>query len=305
VEVGGGHGCFGNFLPQCREGCALSGIRLGKAFSVFFLAGIFCSTFSHAQISLNINANTTASPPDLIVQIVVANIGNESAHDVQIILKKENETTTLPLQNLLAPNASAEVESNLSIEKTVSGRHPLFVTVGYTDANGYQFSAILCTTFFIEKDTSSDIFGIMSTEPLEENGQLSLQLKNVGQEEVHFRTNIFTPREISVGNYEKELQLSPEREESFEVPVRNFSALPGSRYQIYAVVEYEKQDFHYTNVISGQLEIIASISFFTRYRSWMVGIAGVLFLIGIVSLMTRYHGLHSLAREQDNKGKVA
>jgi len=304
VEAGGERACFGNFSPQCREGCTLSGIRLGRAFRVFLLAGILCSTFSHAQISLTITANTTARPPDLNVQIVVANVGDEAAHDVQITLRKENETTTLPLRSLLAPHASAEVESNLSIERTVLGRHPLFVTVGYADTNGYPFSAILCATFFIEKDTSSDIFGMMRTEPLAENGRLSLQLKNVGQEEVGFRTNIFTPRELSVGDYEREVQLSPERETSFEVPVRNFSALPGSRYQVYAVVEYEKENVHYTNVISGQVEIIASISFFTRYRSWMVAIAGMLFLIGILFPIIRYHSLHSLSGEQDEKGKI-
>lgn len=301
MEAGGEHGCFGNFSPQCREGCALSGIRLGRAFRVFLLAGILCSTFSHAQISLNISADTTARPPDLNVQIVVTNIGNEAAHDVQITLKTEKETATLPGRSLLAPNASAEVQSTLSIEETVLGRHPLFVTVGYADTNGYPFSAILCATFFIEKDTSSDIFGMMSTEPLAESGRLYLQLKNVGQEEVGFRTNIFTPREVSVGDYEREMQLSPGRETSFEVPIHNFSALPGSRYPVYAVVEYEKEDIHYTNVISGQVEIIASISFFTRYRSWIVGIAGVLFLIGILCLITRSY---SLSGEQDEKGKI-
>ena len=256
--------------------------RVRRAFRGFLLVGIFSPAFSYAQISLNITADTTASPPDLNVRIVVANRGKESAHDIQITLKKGSEIIALPARRLLVPNASTEVQTNLSIEETMPGRYPLFVTVGYADANGYQFSAILCTTFFIQKDTPLEVFGTMRTEPLQENGQLYLQLKNVAQEEVSFGLTIFTPRELSVGAYETEVLLAPERETSFEVPLRNFSALPGSRYPVYAVLEYEKEDGHYTNVISGQVEITVPISFFTRYRSWMLGIAGALFLIGIL-----------------------
>ena len=69
-------------------------------------------------------------------------------------------------------------------------------------------------------------------------------------------------------------------------------------------MEYEKENVHYTNVISGQVEIIASTSFFTRYRSWMVTIAGMLFLIGILFPIIRSHSLHSLSVEQDERGHI-
>ncbi|MDA2934758.1 hypothetical protein MYX82_10510 [Acidobacteria bacterium AH-259-D05] len=256
--------------------------RLSFSVLVYFFAYLLSSGFSLAQISLNIRADTTVIEPDLNVTMVVANEGKESAHDVLITLSRGSETITLPARRRLEPDTSYQAEASLSIKGERPGRHPLFVTVGYTDGNGYPFSAILCATFLIEKDTYSQLFGTLGTEPLAETGRLDLHLKNVAQEELLFQAMIFSPREISIGEYNEEIGLGPREEMSLEVPLRNFSALPGSHYPIYAVLEYEKDGVHYTNVLPGQVEIIGTLGFFTQYRLLMVGAAGVLLILGII-----------------------
>lgn len=244
----------------------------------------FSSDPSWAQISLRIRADTTVKPPHLSVRLRLTNEGKEEAHKLQVSLRNAGRTITLLERTLLAPGASHETEADLNIEGSAPGKHPLFVTVGYSDRNGYQFSAILCATFFIQQDTTSDVFGTLKTTPLADTGKIQLKLKNLAMETRSFSMTLFTPRELSA-DYDQKMTLRPGEERSLVIPVRNFSALPGSRYPVYAVVEYEKEGQHFTNAILSHIETVAQIGFFTRHRLWILSVAGLFFVLGIQRLL--------------------
>ncbi len=150
----------------------------------------------------------------------------------------------------------------------------------------YLLSALLCASYCIGQDSGSDIIGAISTEPLVDSGRARLRLKNLAQQERDFTLTLFTPRELSA-DYSKSLKLKTGEERSISIPIRNFSALPGSTYPIYAVAEYDREGRHYTSIIVSSIQTIAGTGFFTRFRSWLLGAALLLLLLGAVGTILR------------------
>ncbi|MBI4456132.1 MAG: hypothetical protein HY644_09560 [Acidobacteria bacterium] len=244
------------------------------------------STLCLGQITLNIRADVTPAPPVLGVRLVITNQGKEEAHDIQVNLRDATDVT-LPGRSVLASGGAFDTTADLNIAGKAPGRYPLFVTVGYSDQNGYQFSAILCATFFIEQDTSSEIFGALKTSPLADSEHVQLQLKNLARQDRSFNMTIFSPRELSA-EYDKKLSLKPAEEKKVRILLRNFSALPGSRYPIYAVAEYEKDGRHFTNVILAYVDTVAQTAFFTRHRTWILTAAAAFLVLGILLAALRF-----------------
>lgn len=231
------------------------------------------------QITLFIRADTTPVPPDLQVRLTLVNQGKEEAREVQVTLKEGERVVTLPARGGLVPGEQFQVESKLDIQRKRAGKYPLFVTVGYKDLNGYPFSAVLCSTFLVGEDTASDIFGNLSGGSIGESGDVRLRLKNTARDVRAFNVSLFAPRELST-EYRQRFELQGAEEREIEIPIRNFSALAGSRYPVYAVVEYEREGKHFTNVMMTQVSIVEEVGFVRRYRWWMVGIAIALLIVG-------------------------
>ncbi|MBI4484078.1 MAG: hypothetical protein HY652_14475 [Acidobacteria bacterium] len=248
---------------------------------------------------LNLRADATPKPPELHVRLIVTNQGKEEAHNIQVSLRNGGEAT-LAGPSLLAPGAAYETETNLSIGGKAPGNYPLFVTVGYADRNGYQFSAILCAPVSIQQNTSSDLFGTLKTTPLADTGQMQLRLKNLAPQGRAFTLTLFTPRELSA-DYDEKMALKPNEEKSVTIPLRNFSALPGSHYPVYAVLEYEKDGRHFTHVILAHVDTVARTAFFTRYRFWILGVAGAFLLLGILIAVLRSQGHSSPQKSAPSK----
>lgn len=256
-----------------------------RALNVFVFLFLLTGPSLPAQILLNLRADTTAEPPNLKVRLAVTNQGNEEAHDLQINLRSGPELT-LPGQSVLLPGAVYTADLNLNIAGKLPGKYPLYATVGYADRNGYQFSAILCAAYFIGQDTASEIFGALSTEPLVDRSRMQLRLKNLAPQQRDFALTVFTPRELSA-DYERNLKLKPTEERKIPIPIRNFSARPGSNYPIYVVAEYDREGRHFTSVIVSTIQTLAETGFFARYRSWLLGAAALFVMLGIIVAAVR------------------
>ena len=237
------------------------------------------SSVARGQIQLTIRADVTPHPGQLAVRLLLQNQGKEEARRVQIHLSGSGDAV-LPPRPSLPPGASHEDHATMELPETAApGRYPLYVTVGYTDSNGYPFSAVLCAPYSLQEETTSEIFGTLQAEPLADEAGLRLQLKNLASRERSFTLRIFTPRELSAGP-PQEVKLGPGEERELSIAVRNFSALPGSRYPIYAVAEYDADGRHFTNMILGHVDTVARTGLFTQYRNWLLVAAGLLLAAG-------------------------
>ncbi|MFQ5737744.1 MAG: hypothetical protein ACE5JX_01940 [Acidobacteriota bacterium] len=241
-----------------------------------------------AQISLTLSAEVQPTPPQPKVRLSVSNQGKEEAHNVGIRLEN-GAAKTLPGEPVLLPNASFDTATELNVQNLSPGRHPLLLTVSYTDRNGYPFSAIFCTTFVVEKDTSSDLFGTLAVDALASRSVMHLKLKNLAGTERSARLRLFTPKELSVDNPVRNIRLAPKEEKQVEAWLRNFSALPGSLYPLFAILEYDEGGQHYSHTIEGQVQIVAQAGFFERFRFWILGVAAGLLILGTVVAATRLY----------------
>jgi hypothetical protein len=251
--------------------------------ALFCLAAV-CS-IAQGQIELAVTADITPHPDHLQVRVVVTNQGKEEARDVQIHLRDAGETT-LPVRPSLPPGSTHEAGTELPTTARNPGRYPLFVTVGYADRNGYAFSAVLCALYSIGQETVSEIFGTLQTEPLADEANLELQLKNLAAQERTFNLTLFTPRDLTA-DPPQTVKLGPAEERRLSLTLRKFSALPGSRYPVYAVIEYDNDGRHFTNAVLGQVETVVPQGFFTRYRLWLLSLAAILGAAGIWAALRR------------------
>ena len=79
----------------------------------------------------------------------------------------------------------------------------------------------------------------------------------------------------------REIELEPKSERGSSFPIKNFSALAGSTYQVFAFSEFEDQNLHYTAVFPGTIKIVTTqeifgLSFTTLFV--MLALLAVIFI---------------------------
>jgi hypothetical protein len=260
-------------------------MRFGRLFLVALLAALPAEAF--AQISLGITTEVDSSAlPELAVTINVTNSGKETAHKLRPSVQAG--ATKIPLPELLElrSNQSHTFTAKVRSDATKTGSYPLFVTLGYADANGYGFSAIATSAYSAREASSSDIFGILTAEPISNEGELRVKLKNNSRQEVQVSLTPFLPAELTPQGLPASATLAAGAEQEFSGRITNFSALPGSRYPVIIAAEYESPDRHFTSVITTMVDVVPRGTPFNVYRNWLIGI-GVLLLLVAVRKMTR------------------
>lgn len=259
------------------------------------ISALFFSTFimmsvpgiAWAQISLSITTEVnSANLPELAVLVKVANGGKESAHRLRMTIQAGSARVSLPEVQELKPNSNHDFSASLQTTTTKSGTYPVFVTLAYSDLNGYSFSAIGSASYSAGGASSSDIFGILTASPIAEKGDLKLKLKNNSSEERVVTLTPILPVELTPGGLPGKVTLSAGAEQELAGSIANFSALSGSRYPIFISAEYETADQHFTNVMSSFVDILPRQSIFSRYQNWFIA-AAALFLLAALRQMLK------------------
>lgn len=260
-------------------------MRLGRLLIVGMLIALPADAL--AQISLSITTEVdSAALPNLNVVISVTNSGKESAHKLHPSVQAGTVKVALPELLELKPNSSHQFTASIRSESAKTGTYPLFVTLGYSDANGYSFSAIATNSYSAREASSSDIFGILTAGPISDEGELLLKLKNNSLQSQQVTLTPFLPAELSAKGLPPTATLAPGSEQELKARLSNFSALGGSRYPVFITAEYEIADRHYTSVITTMVNIVPRGTPFSVYRNWLIG-AGVLFFLIALWKMTR------------------
>jgi hypothetical protein len=77
------------------------------------------------------------------------------------------------------------------------------------------------------------------------------------------------------------------KEERITVPVRNRTALIGSRYPVFVSAEYDDGPVHQAVVAQGIVSVVGTESFFTRYRRILWVVAGAVVLAWLALVLVR------------------
>jgi hypothetical protein len=234
---------------------------------------------SAGTISLSLSPRAEIRDGALSVRLNVRNGGDEAARSLSPSLAFRDQTIRGQVLAELPPNQTAEFQLALPATELADGRWPFRVSIEYTDANAYPFYALHVGIALVGSPPPAKVaFLELAAEPLAGTGSLSPRLKNLGAKPVTVELALHLPEGIELLERIPPLELAAYAEQSLDTSLVNRTALPGSRYAIFASAEYDDGDVHQAAVATGLLEIAEEGPGFTRMREALWVAAGVIVL---------------------------
>jgi hypothetical protein len=254
--------------------------------SCFLLSSVFLlivgSTPAKASfITMETHANPSYDGKKFKMSVDVTNNGDESAYNVQISADVNGQTSTTPVKESLAVKGKQTAEIAADLALTKPGRYPVVVNVDYTDANQYPFSAMTITHFVYRENLPSQIFGTLQNIEISNGGSLNLSLKNLDEKAKNVTVRLVLPKELSSSGITRTIPVKGKSEEKVRFDVKNFSALPGSSYSIFAIMGYDEGDLHYSASVGGNIKVTTEQGFVKsnqRLLIWLAIVLGVIFV---------------------------
>ena len=222
--------------------------------------------------------------------INVTNKGDESAFNVQITCEVRGKVISSEIREELGVDESFQqtLATDITIENP--GRYPAIVTVSYTDSNQYPFSAISVPTFINQEGTAPKTLGILRGDEFSSRGSTELVLKNLDNQPKKVQIRFVLPKELSSSDLNREVSLGPNSEEKIIFDMKNFSALPGSNYPVYALLEYDLNEKHYSSSAVGMVKIVKK-DLIKENKNILIGVAVLLGLVFIfINVRSKFKG---------------
>jgi len=236
---------------------------------------------SASYISLNTSLSSKVEGNNLKVMVSSVNKGDESAYNVQAEFRAGGRTVLAEKRAGLPVDAAYQAQATIPVPLNRPGTYPLVLVMHYTDANQYPFSALTAQTFIYRQEAVSPIFGQVRSTSFAKEGKLNFKLKNLGDREIRAATRLIAPRELTVEEEKLELSVGAKSEQSAGFTVRNFSALSGSTYQVFAVSEFDDGGLHYANIAPGTIKIVEERGFLGLSQTVIIVILAALVLVFI------------------------
>ncbi|MGR3318980.1 MAG: CARDB domain-containing protein [Candidatus Anammoxibacter sp.] len=272
-----------NFEPVNVNKKAFSPLIIAVAALVMFSFG---TDVEGSFISIKIDTKATVIGNTLKMQIAASNHGDEAAYNVTVSVDLDGERRLSEIRDVLNVNKSFPVEFNYDLKLEKAGKYPIIVTVDYADANMYPFSAISIPLFFYKENASADILCKVDNVEIVKRGVVNLAIKNLNEKGKDIIVRLVLSKELTVSKPIQNVQLLPHSEVKVKFGVGNFSALEGSTYSGFAIIEYEENDRHFTLVSSGLVKIIQEKKFFDKYKWIIIASVSVLLVVFIVLQFT-------------------
>src|SRR5262249_53484434 len=178
----------------------------------------------------------------------------------------------------VAPNATFDDELTVETGTLGPGRWPYQVTVDYADANLYPFQALLVTTIAIENPPTAKLsVSKIESSGIAESGPVTIHLKNLSATERDVGYRVIAPEGLEVSDPPANVHLAGWAEAKSSVTIVNRTALAGSKYPVFVVVEYDDGGMHQTVIGQSIIEIVAPRNVWETYQMPLV--AGAVLLV--------------------------
>jgi hypothetical protein len=247
------------------------------------LTSALVSSASASYINFTTTLTSKVEGNDLNVSVTSINKGDESAFNVQAELLVGEQKIAAEKVNELRVGGTYKIENKIKLTDKKQGLYPLILIIHYTDANQYPFTALSCQTYEYGKKSVSPVLGQIKPTQISKKGNVILAIKNTGDTPIKAKTYLVVPGELTIEDREKEIKLPARSEKEVKFAVRNFSALVGSTYQLFAITEFDTKDEHQTFISSGTIQVVVGREILGM--NYIIIIAVLILLISIVIIV--------------------
>ena len=101
---------------------------------------------------------------------------------------------------------------------------------------------------------------------------------NLGNKDKNVSARLVIPKGITAEKSVQSATLEAGSEKEIEFNLKNFAALPGSSYQVFAILEYDESNKHYSTVVPGIIKIAKEESFYQKYKILLIVISVILII---------------------------
>jgi hypothetical protein len=246
---------------------------------------------SHAgSISITTRQNAHYDAGNLVLNVTIGNTGDEAAQAVTPILRFGGKEARGKRVESLAPNQTVQDTVTLPVGELTSGTWIYLVAVDYTDTNQYPFQAVQGGRVAIGNPAPPKVsVASLVAGRLAKTASGTLTVKNLEGVARTVSVRLMPPDGIEVSPVTSEVALEPWGEKALDLEFTNRTALAGSRYPVFAAVEYDAEGNHFGVLGQGTVEITPSETVVDRFGgSLWIGAAalGVLFVV-LVGLRAR------------------
>jgi hypothetical protein len=231
-------------------------------FIIHLLFVCVASTAAAGFIRLDVVLTSRLEDGRLVVQVSAVNRGDEPAHSVRAEISAEGGNIWAESERVLPVNGTYRAEVRIPVNLGNPGSRPLALVMHYMDANHYPFSALTVQTYGVGAGAAPSLFGQVKSATIAKTGKVHFVLKNSGDREIEADVRLLSPRELTVRENGKGLSVPPKGERGGFFHLENFSALPGSDYQIFVVASFENAGVRATAIAPGTVRITAARTLF-------------------------------------------
>jgi hypothetical protein len=241
------------------------------------------------SISISVTPTLELANGKLVARVKVGNSGDEAARSVTPVLRFRDQEARGTPRPSLAPNETMDATVEVTTGDLTTGRWPYRLAVDYTDANEYPFQALQAGTVLVGNPPPAKIaVPEMKLPAIASTGSLTMKVKNLAGTDRRVTVNVIVPDGLEVVRPIDEFALAAWGEESVSASLVNRTALAGSRYPVFAAVQYEDDPpAHQTVIAQAVVEILAPQSFFNQRRNLLWIVAGVMVAVWLGIMLWR------------------
>lgn len=222
------------------------------------------------HLTMEVRADLAVSEKAVEGTITVVNRGDEPAWNVHAEIGFPGGASVKEIIGLLGVRQSASISFEKHVGGMKEGTYALPITVVFHDARLYPFSALACPKFTLGKASSPGLS--CSTTPMESGREIVFEIGNLESFPKRIKSTFLFPREFYCPRPEISLPMEPSETKVVSFPLLHSWAIPGARYPVYCMFEFEKEKRHHTLVCPGEIRFMEKGNWFKKTRwFWLAG----------------------------------
>jgi hypothetical protein len=240
---------------------------------------LFCGSGYSASLSLGFDASTRFANGQVTARVTITNQGDESAKSVYMeALLGERSVSSSEIETLPV-GASYEWDIELGPPPKPRGVYTVALRVHYTDIYGHPASGLHSIPLYTgDVPAGRPIDAELSSTTIKQSGELKLTLKAQESFTNEVTCRLILPSEVQCDKSVARLPTATDEPVEHRFAIYNGTALRGSRYRVFVVMDYVQDGLHASVVKVGLLEVAPYAKLSVRERNLWIAVIAVLLI---------------------------